>query len=258
MPSRQDFVDTWKYTQPDHAPERITTFDALRFVNTNDEGFALIDGGSTAYEIARVDVQHGLLVLESIDTWARLRQVNPGGPTGQADELLSWDPGNSTNMIPDLRGLGSPFPFPVMHDNNAGSPIEIEWVLVLDRSDENSQPARLLGPAPLDLVPTQMGTPAYWPSVWSDQRYAWKLNYTPQKWTATGPAVLRLFAKIKTQPLEGGTDPAWEIQVAGRLRGYQQPAGPSGAAFRNVTIRTRRQKKTAATLTTAAAMALSS
>jgi hypothetical protein len=237
LPTRADALESYKYTQPELAPERITTFDSLHFVNTEAEGFALIEGGSTAYEVARVDVQHGLFVLESIDTWGRFNQINPGGPSGQADELLSWDAGNSTNMTPDLRTLGTPFPFPLPHDNVNGTAVTIEWILVLDRGSQRQQPADLLGPVTLDRVPEAIGTPAYWPHKWSDQRYAWALSDYPQKWTSTGPAVLRLFAKVLTAPLDGGTDPGWNIKLAGRLRGYQQPAGPSGAAFYNATLR---------------------
>jgi hypothetical protein len=238
LPSRAESLDSYKYTQPELAPERITSFDALHFVNTLDAGMGFLLGGSTAYEVARVDVQHGLLVLESIETWARLNPQRPGGPHPQADELLSWDPGDRTQQVPDLRAFGSPFPFPVPHDHAAGSPLSIEWVLVFDRRSQRGEPANLLGPAPLAQVPEAMGTPAYWPRAWRDMRYTWNRQPpNPQKWTATGPGVLRLFAKVLTEPLAGGTDPSWQIQIAGRLRGYQQPAGPSGAAFYNATLR---------------------
>lgn len=238
LPSRADALESYVYTQPELAPERLTSFDAIRFINTEAEGFALIDGGSTAYEIARVDVQKGLLVLESIETWFRANQVNPGGPGPQADESLPYDPGNSTNMTPDLRGLGTPFPFPLPHENANGTDLIIEWVLVFDRGSQRQRPANLLGPSPLELVPETAGTPAYWPHRWRDQRYIWNSAPPfPQKWTATGPGVLRLFAKVITAPLQGTQNPGWNLKIAGRLRGYQQPAGPSGAAFKNATLR---------------------
>ena len=237
LPSPDEALATYVRTMPQQAPERVSSFDALRFVDTGAEGFALIDGGATAYEIARVDVQHGLCVLESVETWARFQQLNPGGPQGTADELLCHDPGNSTNMTPDLRGLGTPFPFPIMHSSGAGEDVTIEWVLVFDRGSQRQRAADLLGPAAIDRVPVTAGTPAYWPHVWADQRYPWNCDAPyPQKWSASGPGTIRLFAKILTGPLADG-GPGWRIQVAGRLRGYQQPAGPSGAAFKNVTRR---------------------
>ena len=235
LPSRADALASYKYTQPELAPERITSFDALRFVDTTREGFALIDGGATAYEIARVDVQHGLLVLESIETWARFNQVDADGPLLTSRELLTWDPDGVPG--PNLHALGSPFPFPIER-TGPGPDVSIEWCLVFDRGSQRQNPANLLGPAALDLVPEAMGTPAYWPRRWNDQRYPWNREPPyPQKWTATGPGVLRLFAKIITSPLAGTTNPSWNIQLAGRLRGYQQPAGPSGAAFYNATLR---------------------
>jgi hypothetical protein len=238
LPSRADALATYKYTQPELAPERITTYDVLRFIDSEDAAFAFIDGGPTAYEIARVDVQHGLLVLESIETWARFNPIlNNGQNDGEADELLSWDPGLNSFKEPQLRGLGSPFPFPIPHPQNDGDPsISIEWVLILDRGSQRQNPANLLGPAPFSAIPEAMGTPAYWPRRWTDQRYSWGRETYPQKWTASGPAVLRLFAKVITTADEDG-GPRWNVQIAGRLRGYQQPAGPSGAAFSNATLR---------------------
>jgi len=237
LPSREDALETYVYTQPERAPERLTSFDALRFVDTETEGFALIDGGATAYEVARVDVQKGLLVLESIETWARIREVSADGPASVSDELLPHDPGVFATSEPQIRGLGTPCPFP--HERADGEePLTIEWVLVFDRGSARQRAANLLGPAALSRVPTVAGTPPYWPHVWRDQRYPWNsFPPFPQKWTATGPGVLRLFAKVLVSPLDGTTDPAWQVKIAGRLRGYQQPAGPSGAAFKNATLR---------------------
>ena len=238
LPSEAEALASYVHTMPERAPERVSSFDAIRFVDTNDEAQALLAGGATAYEIARVDVQRGLVVLESVETWARVNPQNPGGPQTQADELLSWEAGNQTNMVPDLRTLGTPFPFPIDHSNAAGSPLTIEWVLIFDRGSQRQRAADLLGPAALERVPVAAGTPAYWPHVWADMRYPWNTDAPyPQKWSATGPGTLRLFAKVLVSPLAGTTDPAWAVQISGRLRGYQQPAGPSGAAFENVTRR---------------------
>lgn len=237
LPSPDEALATYVRTMPQQAPERIASFDAMRCVDTGEERFALIDGGATAYEVARIDVQHGLCVLESVETWARIQQINPNGPATTADELLPYDPGNTANMVPDLRGLGTPFPFPIDHGNAAGAPVTIEWVLVFDRGSQRQRAADLLGPAELARVPVTAGTPPYWPHVWADQRYPWNSDAPyPQKWSTSGPGTIRLFAKVLTEPLDAG-GPAWRLKIAGRLRGYQQPAGPSGAAFKNVTRR---------------------
>lgn len=236
LPSRDEALASYMFTQPELAPERIETYDVLRLVNSEDEDMGLILGGDTAYEIARVDVQQGLLVLESIETWARFNPIlNNGQNDGEADELLSWDPGFNSFKEPQLRGLGTPFPFPIPHPQNNNPSISIEWVLILDRGSARQNPAALLGPAPFSAIPEAMGTPAYWPRRWTDQRYSWGRETYPQKWMATGPGVLRLFAKIITTADE--EEPRWNVQVAGRLRGYQQPAGPSAAAFFNATRR---------------------
>lgn len=238
LPSDRDALATYVTTQPERAPERIASFDAMRQLDTTEEAFALIDGGATAYELARVDVQVGLLMLESIETWARVRELAPDGPAATADELLPREPGALATSGPQLRGLGTPFPFPISHIDAAGSPVSIEWVLVLDRGNANQRSANMLGPSPVSQVPAVAGTPPYWPHRWEDMRYPWCCDQPhPQQWSATGPGVLRLFAIVKCEPLDGGTLPAWEIQLSGRLRGYMQPAGPSGAAFYNVTRR---------------------
>jgi len=238
LPDAQEALATYVRTMPEQAPERVASFDALRFINSEDEGFALIDGGATAYEVARVDVQRGLLVLESIETWARFQQLAPDGPAATSCELLPNDPGVLCTSAPQLRALGTPFPFPVAHDDGAGAPISIEWVLIFDRGSQRQTAADLLGPAALEDVPAAAGVPPYWPHTWSDQRYPWNTTPPyPQKWTASGPGTLRLFAKVITSPLDGTTNPAWRVKLAGRLRGFNQPAGPSGAAFVNVTTR---------------------
>lgn len=243
LPSNRDALATYVTKQPQRAPERITSFDAMRQLDTLDPEFALLvdgDSNATAYELARVDVQVGLLVLESIETWARLWPHNAAGTgNGQADELLPYDPGNQTNMTPDLRQFGTPFPFPTGHPTAGGDPISIEWVLVLDRGNANQRSANMLGPSPVSQVPTSAGTPPYWPHRWEDQRYPWCcVPPYPQKWTATGPGVLRLFAIVKSNNWgDPNFNPQWQLKMAGRLRGYMQPAGPSGAAFYNVTRR---------------------
>lgn len=231
LPSPDEALATYVRTQPQHAPERVQSFDALRFVDTSEEALALIEGGETAYEVARIDVQHGLCVLESVETWARLEALDSDGNAIGIFELLPYTPG------PVIQ-VGTPCPFPINHPEGGEPAVSIEWVLVFDRGSQRQRAADLLGPAELARVPVTAGTPAYWPHVWADQRYPWNSDAPyPQKWSTSGPGSIRLFAKVLTGSRVGGNAPAWNFKIAGRLRGYQQPAGPSGAAFRNVTLR---------------------
>lgn len=245
QPTAADFLATYVQTRPQRAPERVSSFDALRRISSDD--LPPIDNGPTAYEIARVDAQEGLTVLESIETWARIQPLrNQGPPLDFAWELLPDNAGDLASLDPSLRTLGTPFPFPLLHPQTQGQqrpgPFSIEWVLIYDRGDANQIPADLLGPAPWSQVPEAMGTPPWWPFRWSDMRYPW--NSAPpgrQKWSAGLPGVIRLFAKVTTSALPAPPgppgQPAWRFEIAGRLRGFHQPPGPSGAAFRNLTTR---------------------
>jgi hypothetical protein len=246
QPSAADFLATYVRTRPQRAPERVASFDAIRFVDSDE--LPPIDNGPTAYEIARVDAQEGLTILESIETWARIQPLRTiGPPLDFAYELLPDGAGDLAPLDISLRTLGTPCPFPLLHPQTQGQtrpgPFSIEWVLVYDRSDPNSMPADLLGPAPWSQVPEAMGTPPYWPFRWNDQRYPW-CSSPPnrQKWSCGLPGVIRLFAKVTTSAIIGppgppGESPAWRFKIAGRLRGFHQPPGPSGAAFRNLTTR---------------------
>lgn len=245
QPDARDFLATYVQTRPQRSPERVASFDAIRIIDSDT--LPPIDNGPTAYEVARVDAQTGLTILESIGTWARIQPLrNVGPPLDFAYELLPDDAGNTAQLDVELQTLGTPCPFPLLHPQTQGQtrpgPFSIEWVLIYDRSDPNTIPADLLGPAPWSQVPESMGSLPWWPFKWGDMRYPWCSSPPNRsKWSAGLPGVIRLFAKVTTSALPfppGPPDqPAWRFKIGGRLRGFHQPAGPSGAAFRNLTTR---------------------
>lgn len=214
----EQFAAEFRARFPDQSPERVEYRDAQRCVDV--DGSLLSPTVFRAWELARIPfLQFAIGIIERIATQLEVTalDVTTGDPIFTYSGLNGEDPCLDQLVHPDPA---------------VANPLRFGWQLV-------ATGAATLGAGD--------GQPTYPPLVvagadivrgaivetWADMRngYATFGVIGEKQYLANSHQLMRLFARFSGDPN------VWQIRVGGRLSGFSQAAGPTGAALQSANQR---------------------